>query len=57
MFLGEERRAARPVGRQRNHRFFWRHIVERLLCCVEGGNDKEVCPNEKRARELLIDKK
>uniref|UniRef100_A0A8C5QWT8 Growth factor receptor bound protein 7 n=1 Tax=Leptobrachium leishanense TaxID=445787 RepID=A0A8C5QWT8_9ANUR len=56
MFLGEERRATRPAGRQRNRWLDWRHVVERLLCCVQRRNDKETCPNEKRARELLIEK-
>ncbi|KAM8946758.1 growth factor receptor-bound protein 7 [Pelodytes ibericus] len=57
MFLGEERRAARPSVRQRNRRFCWRYVVEELLCCVKGRDDNEICPSEKRARELLIEKK
>ncbi|XP_053309647.1 growth factor receptor-bound protein 7 isoform X2 [Spea bombifrons] len=55
MFFGVERRATRPAKRQRNRRFCWRTVLEEIFCCVKGARDKESCPGEKRARELLIE--
>ncbi|MEE6523402.1 hypothetical protein FKM82_022300, partial [Ascaphus truei] len=57
MFLGEDRRAPRPAGRQRNRRRCWRHVLEDWFCCARRKNARERGPGETRAHELLIENK
>ncbi|KAM4692432.1 growth factor receptor-bound protein 7 [Rhinophrynus dorsalis] len=57
MFLGGERRAQCPGGRQRNRRFSWRQVVEELFCCIQRRTTKERGPSEKKVCELLIGNK